>query len=672
MASSERQKIPPSLTPEALTETRAWYDKEHEKLPAGVAASVRFALFIADGMSHGDYHQRAMLSQLRRAMGIIPSTESRGKKNADRSRMPSDRRSKLRDKIERLRHKRDNAAQRCAWHRLQLKRQNKILRDETKRLMKLEDVELTAEEEAEVAAATELHMVNLDRGARCDLACAHATETLMAGAGAQVQTKDIDCDVDRLGLKKGTTVKKELFEERRRLDFSFSVTEVNVNVEKLVLQTPSGGTEIVSASLDEVGPPKMKVTWSFLVNMAVLVAQYAMPLNRFAGLVSSSSKQFKGGEISRYFCYTAERFVPIYVVLGRALANAPVLVGDDTTSRVLEISRGLIERRNNSNAVASWDVFSTQCRARALLKKAGSEASISVIAASAFGFEFARKDGSGSKEGFNTTVLSGRTDIHDPKSTIVFYRSHLGGLGNLLDVILAHRRAELKDLVVQCDLSTVNLISDAELKKRLNVTIAGCAAHARRPFVHHETHETTGAVPALLHSFLGVFMYEKSIEEAGRNTENTLAIREIEVQECWTSIKEICEILAQRWSTKTPLGVASRYVLRHYDKLTYYLKDARVGPSNNFSERMLRPEKLIENSALFRQTLDGRCALDIMRTILQTAVAAKVDLHAYLLWVMQMPAESVIADPDAFTPLAYAKYLSGSGMDAAQSNRTAA
>ena len=78
--------------------------------------------------------------------------------------------------------------------------------------------------------------------------------------------------------------------------------------------------------------------------------------------------------------------------------------------------------------------------------------------------------------------------------------------------------------------------------------------------------------------------------------------------------------------------------------------------SNNFSERMLRLEKLIENNALFRQTLNGRFALDIMRTVLQTAIATRVNLDAYQTWVMRMPEDVVAAAPHEFTPLEYARF----------------
>jgi hypothetical protein len=64
---------------------------------------------------------------------------------------------------------------------------------------------------------------------------------------------------------------------------------------------------------------------------------------------------------------------------------------------------------------------------------------------------------------------------------------------------------------------------------------------------------------------------------------------------------------------------------------------------------------------LFRKSLSGRFALDIMRTLLQTAVAAEVDLAAYLTWVMRMPADAVKDDPGEFTPLAFAQWCQDHG-----------
>ena len=66
---------------------------------------------------------------------------------------------------------------------------------------------------------------------------------------------------------------------------------------------------------------------------------------------------------------------------------------------------------------------------------------------------------------------------------------------------------------------------------------------------------------------------------------------------------------------------------------------------------MIRMEKLIEDGALFRQSLEGRFSLDIMRSVLQTGIAAGVNLEAYMTWVMMMPEDVIKGAPSEFTPL---------------------
>ena len=65
---------------------------------------------------------------------------------------------------------------------------------------------------------------------------------------------------------------------------------------------------------------------------------------------------------------------------------------------------------------------------------------------------------------------------------------------------------------------------------------------------------------------------------------------------------------------------------------------------------MLRTEKLIEGSSMFRRSLEGRFALDVVRTILQTAVASGVPAHEYLVSVMRASDDDIRRDPARFTP----------------------
>jgi hypothetical protein len=265
------------------------------------------------------------------------------------------------------------------------------------------------------------------------------------------------------------------------------------------------------------------------------------------------------------------------------------------------------------------------------------------------GFEFERRCGDGTKKALHTTTLSGRSEGDDPRSLIVLYRSHLGGFGNLLEMLLRKRSPKHKALTIQSDLATVNLVADEELRQRFAIRYAGCASHARRPFALYED-EDPDYCAAMLHMFKGLFIDEHGLNLFGRNEQNVRAVRGVDSRAHWKEIKELAEDMATHWSRETKLGEGARYIIRNFDKLTAYLDDPRLELTNNHSERMLRLEKLIEASSLFRTSLEGRFALDIMRTVLQTAVAARAPLQEYVLSVLRASPADVAADPGLFTP----------------------
>ena len=121
-----------------------------------------------------------------------------------------------------------------------------------------------------------------------------------------------------------------------------------------------------------------------------------------------------------------------------------------------------------------------------------------------------------------------------------------------------------------------------------------------------------------------------------------------------TQIRELAQEMTSKWSPATKLGAGARYIVKHYATLTAYLDDPRLEETNNLRERMLRMEKLIEGSSMFRQSLEGRFVLDVVRTILQTAVAAGVPVHAYLESVLRADVDEVAEHPERFTPRAWA------------------
>jgi hypothetical protein len=274
--------------------------------------------------------------------------------------------------------------------------------------------------------------------------------------------------------------------------------------------------------------------------------------------------------------------------------------------------------------------------------------SLAAMLAVELGFEFERRTGDGTKKALHITTHSRRSEGDDPRSLIVPYRSHLGGFGNLLEMLLRTRSPKHKALTIQSDLATVNLVADEELRRRFAIRYVGCASHGRRPFALYED-EDPDYCAGMLHMFKGLFIHEHGLNLFGRNEQNVCAVREVDSRAQWKEIKELAEDMSTRWSCETKLGEGARYITRNFDKLTVYLDDPRLDLTNNHAERMVRLEKLIEASSLFRTSLEGRFALDIMRTVLQTAVAARAPLQEYVLSVLRASPAEVAAAPGLFT-----------------------
>jgi hypothetical protein len=157
----------------------------------------------------------------------------------------------------------------------------------------------------------------------------------------------------------------------------------------------------------------------------------------------------------------------------------------------------------------------------------------------------------------------------------------------------------------------------------------------------------------MLHLFTGLAIHEGQLDVYGRNRKNVLAVRGDESRDLWNDILELAKKMTHWWSKATNLGAGARYIINHFEELTAYLDDPRLEPSNSLRERMLRTEKLIEGSSLFRKTLEGRFVLDVVRSILQTAVAAGAPTHEYVVSVLRTSEDAVAAHPERFTPRAW-------------------
>jgi len=476
----------------------------------------------------------------------------------------------------------------------------------------------------EAQAAALVADANLGNGP--DPSLAASDETLM---NADVVCIDEDDVLVQSELPEGVTeenVVKTLIEPRVRYDFAVTVTELRLDVEKKIVVGKDGVRRVISGDVSEYGPKGFAVTWQALATLAVMVGQFAMPLNRLGTMLSTATKKFTSTSLGRMAHYVAERLLPIYLVLLEQLSDSDILAGDDTSCRVLEVSSYYAGVREQPQEVEEppWRAYGTTAEANATyqeymrrkstllaLRAEGDreakktpveEPPLKVCIGRELGFESPKKSGDGPKQSLNTTVVTGRTDADDPSSMVVLYRSHLGSLGNLLEMLLSRRKPHKRKVIIQADLSTTNLVTDPTLTSRFDIELVGCGAHARRPFAQHEDHDpkSVGLVLAL---FGMLAIHEDALDRHGRNRENTLKVRATHSRPIWERLKAACAMLAERWTKATPLGAAARYILKHYERLTAYLSDPRLEATNNLRERLLRTEKLIEKSSMFRKQI---------------------------------------------------------------------
>jgi hypothetical protein len=688
-------KATTELTAEQCREVAAWIAANRKNLPASVRTFLALhEAYLAAG--EGDPLRRALEAawrELRRALHVTRSSEKRRSSGSPLAGLPGAPATSERESLE---AQRARGQQLADWHRRLGRKHIERAKRLAKRLAKMtkqkgdDDAmqesdeipplgpdERTDAERAEDKAATDRFIEHLLTGEHADPAMKSVSETLMPGGAVLVhEARESLPAVVPEDLADARVVKTH-HEERVRYDFSVTLTRIVLDVEKKVVVDEDGERYVIAPSTLEYGPPRYSVTWDALASLATLTTQLALPFNRLGILLSTPQKRFKASSLGRMLHYVAERLAPIYLVLGEQLSGSGYLGGDDTSCRVLEVSSWFEKVRADPSVAEGekpWSGYATprdadeslrRCeelrRARIRRREDGDRSavrtseeapSLGVLIGRRFPFESMRRNGDGAKEAMHTTVVTGRSVAADPRSLVVFYRSHLGSCGNMVESLLESRDRKLKDLVLQGDLSTSNPVTSKELLERFKIRFIGCCAHARRPFALYEDEDPV-MCGAILHQFLGIAIHEQQLDVFGRNPKNVLAVRQNESREMWDGILGYANTMAERWSKATNLGAAARYVINHFKELTAYLDDPRLEPSNSLRERMLRTEKLIEGSSMFRKTLEGRFVLDVVRTILQTAVAAGAPAHEYLVSVLRTSEDEIAKHPERFTPRAW-------------------
>jgi transposase len=223
--------------------------------------------------------------------------------------------------------------------------------------------------------------------------------------------------------------------------------------------------------------------------------------------------------------------------------------------------------------------------------------------------------------------------------------------GENLAQVLVHRVPASAPPIQMCDALSRNLPG------KLETIVGNCLAHGRRHFV-----EVTPNFPQecryVLETLGEVYGYEAQAEKQGLAPEERLRFHQehsepvMEKLHAWlqTQFEE------RKVEPNSGLGTAMTYLLRHWIRLTLFLRQAGAPLDSNIVERALKKSILHRKNSLFYKTQNGAEVGDLFMSLIHTCELSGANPFDYLT-ELQKHATELAENPGAWMPWNYGKAL---------------
>jgi transposase len=226
--------------------------------------------------------------------------------------------------------------------------------------------------------------------------------------------------------------------------------------------------------------------------------------------------------------------------------------------------------------------------------------------------------------------------------------------GENLAQVLAHRAAELPPPIQVCDALTRNV---PKLPEKLQTILGNCNAHARRRFV-----DVVANFPEecryVLESFAEVYRYDAQAEELGLSPEERLRFHQAHSQPVMDKLHVWLQAQfdERKVEPNSGLGIAIRYVLRHWHPLTLFLRQPGAPLDSNIVERALKKAILHRKNSQFYKTKNGAEVGDLFMSLIHTCELNGANPFDYLI-ELQKHAPELAKNPAAWMPWNYQETL---------------
>jgi transposase len=357
--------------------------------------------------------------------------------------------------------------------------------------------------------------------------------------------------------------------------------------------------EVFTAPAPEgVGTEKYDATATSMVGLLKYGA--GLPFNRIEKLQAGMGIPLPAATQWDLVQAAAKTLAPAREELLNQAAQATVLYNDDTTMKVLQLTR--------------------KQRAAALAD-----------------------DADGERTGIFT---SGIVATHAGQQIALFFTG-VRHAGENLAAVLARRNTDLPAPIQMCDGLSRNIPSE------FDTILSQCLAHARRRYV-----ELTEMFPAevrfVLETLRAVYITDARAREQNLDPAQRLGLHQAESAAPMKALDEWMQrqFAERKIEPNSALGAAILYMQKRWSELTLFLRVEGAPLDNNTSERALKKAILHRKNALFYRTLAGAHVGDVFMSLIHTAELNDVAPFDYLV-ALQRHAAELAANPAAWMPWNY-------------------
>jgi len=217
---------------------------------------------------------------------------------------------------------------------------------------------------------------------------------------------------------------------------------------------------------------------------------------------------------------------------------------------------------------------------------------------------------------------------------------------NLADV-LRRRAAGLPAPIQMCDALSRNV------PKGFTVILGHCLTHCRRNYVEVAASFTTEC-QYVLETLGKVYGHDEEARQRKLTAEERLADHQARSGPLMEQLRQWGrqQLDEHKVEANSGLGQAISYMLRHWDKLTLFLRQAGAPLDSNIVERALKKAILHRKNALFYRTRNGARVGDLFMSLIHTCESCGGNPFDYLT-ALQRHAAEVALNPGPWMPWNY-------------------